>query len=68
MRKARGQPLVLWLMLVETKSLKPLFVHGPGLGQAEMQSLGQWWLSLPRCLAVVGPRWAPCQTWAALWY
>lgn len=55
MRKACGQPLILWLMLVETKSLKSLFVRGSGLGQPETQSLGllrQWWLSpatLPGC-------------------
>lgn len=35
MRKACGQPLILWLMLVETKSLKSLFVHGTGLGQSK---------------------------------
>lgn len=48
MRKACGQPLILWLMLVESKSLKSLFVRGSGLGQPETQSLGllrQWWLS-----------------------
>lgn len=55
MRKAHGQPLILWLMLVETKSLKSLIEHGTGLGQPKTQSLGllrQRWLSpapLPGC-------------------
>lgn len=55
MRKACGQPLILWLMLVETKSLKSLCVCGRGLGQPKTQSLEllrQWWLSpatLPSC-------------------
>lgn len=54
-RKACGQPLMLWLMLVETKSLKSIFVHGTGLGQPKPLSLGllrQRWLSpatLPDC-------------------
>lgn len=59
MRKTRGQPPILWLMLVETKSLKSLFVRGPGLGQPETQSLGllrQWWLSPATLLGCRGAK------------
>lgn len=49
MRKACGEPLILWLMLEETKPLVSPLVRGPGLGQPRVNTVpgaaGQWWLS-----------------------
>ena len=71
MRKARGEPLILWLVLEETKTLKSPFVCGPGLGQPCANAVpwgcrGSGGCHLRCRLAVVGPRWAPCQARAAL--
>lgn len=71
MRKACGEPLILWFMFEETRTLKSPCLCGPGLGQPRANAVpwgcqGSSGCHPPCCLAVVGPRWAPCQAQAAL--